>query len=185
MKLVLVLILTGFYGWVNAQNLPPLQKEVLQKNEQLKFLEGNWNLQVSYYSREGQIIRQIQSKASVRQALDGLIYSISYFGEIQGKQKEVILNWIFYNKNENEFFDIMYDLGARYELRHGDFNNQGDLILMMDEPIIMPDSGGKESIWKKTFYNISKSSFELKYEYTEDGGSTWILFTREIYNKTT
>ena len=103
MKPYLILLSFLIMGSSRAQELPPIQKEVLEKNKRLEFLVGEWKLNVIYYSREGSPIREIQSKAFIEPALDGLIYRIRYTGDFNGIQKEVILNWIFYNKSKDEY----------------------------------------------------------------------------------
>ncbi len=89
-----------------GQGFPPLQIDVLEKNEKIAFLEGNWVLEVTRYSREGNPTKTLNSTVSFKPVLGGLLYSGTYKGDISGEEKEVIQNWIFYNKIEKEFFDV-------------------------------------------------------------------------------
>ena len=174
-----------FFLVVNAvaQNLPPIQTDVLEKNKKLEFLEGDWQLDVSWYSRDGKPTRSMKSKALIQSEMDGLLYVVTYSGNFDGKEKDVIKSWIFYNKAKKEYYDVMYDMAANFEIRHGKFNEDGELVFLMDELLEMLDSGGKKSLWRKTFYDIQENSFKLKYDFTENEGKSWVLFTTETYNR--
>ena len=166
-----------------AQGFPPLQIEVLENNEEIAFLEGNWVLEVTRYSRDGNPIKKLNSTVSYKRELDGLLYSGTYKGDINGEEKEVIQNWIFYNKVEKKFFDVSMDIVANFEIRHGTINTNNELVVTLDKQLVMPDSGGKQSEWRKTFTNITKDTFNIRHDYSEDGGGTWIVFTTETYRR--
>ncbi len=169
--------------WLMGQGFPPLQTEVLKKNEEIAFLEGNWVLDITRYSRDGNPTKTLNSTVSFKAVLGGLLYSGTYKGDINGEEKEVIQNWIFYNKVEKEIFDVSMDIVANFEIRHGTINTNNELVVKLDKPLVMPGSGGKQSEWRKTFTNITNDSFNIRHDYSEDGGETWIVFTTESYRR--
>ena len=169
--------------WVMGQGFPPMQKEVLEKNEAIAFLEGNWMLEVTRYSRDGNPTKTLSSTVSFKPKLNGLLYLGTYKGDINGQEKEVIQNWIFYNKAAKEFFDVSMDIVANFEIRHGTINSDNELVVKLGKKLIMPDSGGKQSEWRKTFTNITNDTFNIRHDYTEDGGKTWTVFTTESYRR--
>lgn len=151
---------------VFSQPQPP--KIVTEKNKQLEFLNGNWEIYVSAITKAGKETRLDTGRMSSSTEIKGLLIH----REGYRKTELGFRSWAFYNHRKSIFYEVSYDLAGNFEIRAGNFDKHGDLDMVMVDPYIGEDNMPR--IWRKKYTQIRPDSFLVLTYYTEDEGKTWI-----------
>ena len=158
-KVVLTVIGFFLYGISIAQ-----QPSSSFKND-FSFWIGKWNTEASvppkWEAKKG--------KDVVRYLLDNTLIE-----EVFTKKDKAKTNfqrgYLYYLKREKRWRHTIYDSKWGEYSFYG--NREGDKIVLYSDP-----KSTRPGVRRETFYNISKNSFDYKWETSRDGGKTW----REIW----
>jgi hypothetical protein len=159
-----------------GQPQPP--KNVVEKNKQLEFLNGEWNIYITAITKEGKEIKLDTGCMTSATEIKGLLIHREGFRK---KTELGFRSWLFYNHRKNIFYEVGYDLAGNFEIRTGDFDQNGDLDMTMIDAYIAQDNVPR--IWRKKYTQIKPESFLVLTYYTEDEGKVWIESFREKFVK--
>ena len=176
MRSFFLLVTVLLISTVGLLSQPQPPKIVIQKNKQLEFLNGEWDIYVTAVTKDGKEIKLDTGRMTSATEIKGLLIHRKGFR----KRTELgFRSWVFYNHRKNTFFEVGFDLAGNFEIRTGDFDKNGDLDMTMVDAFIAQDNVPR--IWRKKYTQIKPESFLVLTYYTEDEGKTWIESFREKF----
>lgn len=141
-----------------------------EETAQLDFLVGEWHVDLKRIDKEGNIAQKLVSTALFKKDFDKkLITSDMRNPEGLTMQR----TWYFYHTLNKQFYDVNFDMAGNFEIKVGEFQEDGSLTMAYREPVDYGD--GTPRTYRKTIKKISPDHFKFYWHSTADGGKTWVL----------
>ncbi len=144
--------------------------------KKLDFLIGSWKSVSKIYDKDGKIVRTVTSDDfgessgyRLRSIMGGLYIE-------SDPESEFARSWYFFHKPDKKFYQASIDFQGNFDILAGNF--QGEK-LVLTEIMAKPHRDGGTIMWRRTYHNIAKKSFNVLMEYSRDKGKTWVLSNKQ------
>ncbi len=155
----------------------PPKVEPSPELQRLHFQLGSWLTTTRTLDRNGEEVSTRRGRAEIRLEHGGLMIHILVYP--QEGDEPVWRIWHFHDRYDGKLHDVSFDAVGHFEHRE-ETNGDGKLAFAFPEPRAFQD--GVPRNWRKTYSGITADSFQLLWDYTEDG-ETWIPIYETTYRR--
>lgn len=167
---ILLVATSSIKAVAQDHNKPVDQKQIGSPANDFDFWIGNWETAASTPPKW-------EPKAgvdSIRYLLNGTLIEEVFTKENGANFQR---GYLFYLKREGRWKHTIYDTKWGEYSFYGNKEEGGSIVLYSDPKSTRP------GLRKETFYNITESNFDYKWEASQDGGETWIIIWKVHYEK--